>query len=116
MAINLGDINNNGGKAKIGNEFKDSEIDSDAMDITAGNIQNEKGDLDVGNRGEGVKARKPWVWGIIALGAIAVPLAGYYFNQSRKVKPQIIDSEPSGELIEDAIILEEETILKDSIF
>ncbi len=122
MAIKIGNLDNEKGKAKIGNEFKNSEIDSETMDIEVGDISNSEGDLDVGNRGEGVKARKSWVWALIAIASALTAYFGYRYSGEttepielfapKEVAP-IIDE--SFEESEENVIIEPGDIADDSL-
>lgn len=80
MGIKIGDINNNKGKARIGNEIENSELDTHSLDIEVGKVDNQEGELDVGNKLKKVKARRKWVWAIIAAGTIVSSITAIYLS------------------------------------
>ena len=94
MAIKIGDINNEEGDARIGNEINDSMVESKSLDIEVGDINNAAGKLDVGNKLTSVSARWKWIGIVLAIGTTIASILGYYYGRTGQIEidPVLIDS------------------------
>lgn len=64
----------------LGNKNEGSELSDESQEFNVDNIENSGGDMHIGDENKDTKIKSNNVWIIIAIGAIVIAVAGYYFS------------------------------------